>query len=59
LCFRKAAGMGDGHFALPPGPALGIDLRLEQISLRPCRRRPDISLFAENSRFRRISGASP
>ncbi len=43
----------DGHFELPAGPGLGIDLNLEEVRKHPYHENPDVSLFEENWFFRR------
>jgi len=45
--------LADGHFELPAGPGLGIDLNLEEVRKHPYHENPDVSLFEENWFFRR------
>ncbi len=44
-----------GHFELPGGPGLGIDLNLDEIYRHPYHDNPDISLFEEDWQFRRAT----
>jgi galactonate dehydratase len=48
----------DGHFELPAGPGLGIDLNPEEISRHPYHENPDISLFEENWQLRRSASTT-
>lgn len=43
----------DGHFELPVGPGLGIDLDLDEVRRHPHHEKLDMSLFEENWHFRR------
>ena len=43
----------EGHFDLPVGPGLGIDLNLDELCRHPYHDNPDISLFEENWQLRR------
>ncbi|MBI3668006.1 MAG: mandelate racemase/muconate lactonizing enzyme family protein [Acidobacteria bacterium] len=43
----------DGHFELPVGPGLGMDLNLDEVRRHPYHENPDISLFEENWHLRR------
>ncbi len=47
----------DGHFDLPRGPGLGIDLNLDEISRHPYHEDLDISLFEEDWQLRRSQAA--
>lgn len=47
----------DGHFELPQGPGLGIELNEEEVLRHPYHEKPDISLFEENWHFRRSATA--
>lgn len=48
----------NGHFALPTGPGLGIDLNLEEVKRHPYHESPDISLFEENWHLRKSTLAA-
>ena len=48
----------DGHFDLPEGPGLGIDLNLEEVQRHPYHETPDISLFEEDWQLRRSTPTS-
>ena len=51
--------ISDGHFELPRGVGLGIDLDLDEIRRHPYHEGLDVSLFEENWQFRRSAPASP
>ena len=43
----------EGHFELPSGPGLGIDLDLDEVRRHPYNEKQDISLFEEDWHLRR------
>jgi hypothetical protein len=47
----------DGHFELPQGPGLGIELNEDEVRRHPYHEKLDISLFEENWHLRRSSVA--
>jgi galactonate dehydratase len=46
-----------GHFELPEGPGLGIDLDLDEVRRHPYHENLDMSLFEENWQLRRSTGS--
>ena len=48
----------DGHFELPEGPGLGLDLDLDEVMRHPYHENPDISLFEEDWQLRRSKPAT-
>jgi galactonate dehydratase len=48
----------DGHFDLPSGPGLGIELNLDEVRKHPYHDSLDISLFEEDWQYRRTAKAN-
>jgi galactonate dehydratase len=45
--------LAGGHFELPAGPGLGIELDLDEVLRHPYHENPDVSLFEDDWQFRR------